>query len=225
MSRIFLALSLFAIALLAANLLVGVSLGDFGRASRAFQLAARHHKELAEPASDASLDEIEDARIAAESAAARLKEQRSAFWLHIWLGMIAALVTLLVNSISVTYFIGTNRWCREVVDAFSLDQDLAQCSQHLKKRAFPWSLTAIVLILVIAGLGAASDPVTLNPDAADWVPCHWGLAMLGIVVIGGCLSAQVALIGKNYELINEILVAAEEERERRKATRAPATEG
>ena len=81
------------------------------------------------------------------------------------------------------------------------------------------------LVLVIAGLGAASDPVTLNPDAADWVEYHWGLAMLGIVVIGGCLLAQVALIGQNYELINEILVAAERERERRNAAREPAAEG
>ncbi|HRX80136.1 MAG TPA: hypothetical protein P5307_13785, partial [Pirellulaceae bacterium] len=97
--------------------------------------------------------------------------------------------------------------------------------QRLKKRAFPWSLLAILLILFIAGLGAASDPVTLNPNAADWVPYHWGLAMLGIVVIGGCLLAQVALIGKNYELINEVLVAAEEERERRKAAREPLAEG
>jgi len=175
--------------------------------------------------SAASLDEIEDARIAAENAAKQLKEQRAGFWLHIWLGMGAALVTLLVNSISVTYFIGTNRWCREVVDAFSLDQDLAQRSQRFKRRAFPWSFTAILLMLFIAGLGAASDPVTLNPDAADWVQYHWGLAMLGIVVIGGCLLAQVALIGKNYQLINEILVAAEEERERRKAAREPVAEG
>jgi len=222
-SRIFLALAFFAVVLLAANLLVGVTIGDWGAASRGFQSAYHEYDQLADSATDrATLDQSESQL---KEAAKQLKEQRSAFWLHIWLGMSAALVTLLVNSISVTYFIGTNRWCREVVDAFSLDQDLAQRSQYLKKRAFPWSLTAILLILFIAGLGAASDPVTLNPDAADWVEYHWGLAMLGIFVIGGCLLAQVALIGKNYELINEILVAAEEERERRKATRAPATEG
>ncbi|MEO8495260.1 MAG: hypothetical protein ABI614_09330 [Planctomycetota bacterium] len=222
MSRIFLALALFAVALLSANLLVGVTIGDFGAASRTFQSAYHAYDELADSASDrAALDESES-RL--KTAAKQLKEQRSAFWLHIWLGMGAALVTLLVNSISVTYFIGTNRWCREVVDAFSLDQGLAQRSQRLKRRAFPYALAAILLILVIAGLGAASDPVTLNPDAADWVQYHWGLAMLGIVVIGGCLLAQVALIGKNYELINEILAAAEAERERRNTARQPVAE-
>ena len=223
MSRIFLALAVFAVLLLAANLLVGVNEGDFGAASRAFQAAYHRHDRLADSASDrATLDRSE---IQLKAAAKQLNAQRSAFWPHIWLGMSAALVTLLVNSISVTYFIGTNRWCREVVDAFSLDQALAQNSQRLKKRSFPWSLTAILMILVIAGLGAASDPVTLNPDAADWVQYHWGLAMLGIVVIGGCLLAQVALIGKNYQLIKEILVAAEAERERRQAARASAAEG
>ncbi|MEX0820287.1 MAG: hypothetical protein WD070_11870 [Pirellulaceae bacterium] len=217
MSRIFLALAVFAVILLSANLLVGLSIGDFGSASRTFQSAYHEYAQLVESASDRAVLEQSESQL--EAAAKQLNEQRSGFWPHIWLGMGAALITLLVNSISVTYFIGTNRWCREVVDAFSLDQDLAQRSQRLKKRAFPWSLTAILLILFIAGLGAAADPVTLNPDAADWVQYHWGLAMLGIVVIGGCLLAQVALIGKNYELINEILVAAEKERARRSAAR------
>ncbi|HUG67422.1 MAG TPA: hypothetical protein VMM76_06705 [Pirellulaceae bacterium] len=231
MSRIFLALSVFAIVLLAANLLVGVSTGDFGKASRAYQGRVRDHQQLMSSdsadsmAPTASLKQIEEARRAAEDAAKQLTEQRSGFWLHFWIGIIATLVTLLVNSISVTYFIGTNRWCREVVDAFSLDQELAKRSQHLKRKAFPWSLIAISLILVIAGLGAASDPVRLNPNAADWVAYHWGLAMLGIAVIGGCLLAQVALIGENYELIKEILAAAEQERERRRIAREPAGEG
>ncbi|MBC8350891.1 MAG: hypothetical protein H8E66_02830 [Planctomycetes bacterium] len=223
MSRIFLALAVFAVALLSANLLVGLTIGDFGAASRTFQSAYHAYDELAESDTDrAALDRAEEKL---EEAAKGLNEQRSAFWLHIWLGMSAALVTLLVNSISVTYFIGTNRWCREVVDAFSLDQDLAKRSQRLKKRAFPYSLAAIVLILFIAGFGAASDPVTLNPDAADWVPYHWGLAMLGMVVIGGCLLAQVGLIGKNYQLIKEIMIAAEQERERRDTARASAAKG
>ena len=222
MSRIFLTLAAFAITLLAANLLIGVTLGDFGTSSRAFQSAYHAYDQLADSSSDrVTLDQSESQL---EQAAKQLKDQRSAFWLHIWVGMSAALVTLLVNSIAVTYFIGTNRWCREVVDAFSLDQGLAQRSQRLKRNAFPYSLIAILLIILIASFGAAADPVTLNPDAADWVEYHWGLAMLGIAVIGGCLFAQVALIGKNYELIKEILVAAEEERERRSIARR-STEG
>ncbi len=222
MSRIFFALALFAIALLAANFMVGLTIGDFGAASSNFQAAYHEHDQLTQTAADRNT--LEQAESQLKDAAKQLNAQRSGFWIHIWIGMSAALVTLLINSISVTYFIGTNRWCREVVDAFSLDQELATKSQRLKKRAFPWSLLAIVLILFIAGLGAASDPVTLNPDAADWVPYHWGLAMLGIVVISGCLLGQVGLISKNYKLINEIMEAAEAERERRKAAREPATE-
>jgi hypothetical protein len=43
---------------------------------------------------------------------------------HILLGVLAALVTVLVNSISVTYFIGTSRWCKEVADVYHLDPEL-----------------------------------------------------------------------------------------------------
>ncbi len=223
MSRIFLTLAVFAVALLSANLLVGVTIGDFGAASRTFQSAYHAYDELANSDSDRATFEQAEAEL--EEAAKGVKVQRSAFWLHIWLGMSAALVTLLVNSISVTYFIGTNRWCQEVIDAFSLDQELSKRSKQLKYRSFPCSLTAVLLMLLIAGFGAASDPVTLNPDAADWVPYHWGLAMLGIVVIGGCLLVQVGLIGKNYGLIKEILAAAEAERDRRKTVRASVAEG
>ena len=212
---------MFAVALLAANLMVGLTKGDFGAASSKFQAAYHKHDELTQAATDR--ETLEQAETRLKNAAKLLNEQRSGFWIHIWIGMSAALVTLLVNSISVTYFIGTNRWCREVVDAFSLDQELATKSQRLKKQAFPWSLLAIVLILCIAAFGAASDPVTLNPDAADWVPYHWGLAMLGIVVISGCMLAQVGLISRNYKLINEIMAAAEAERERRKLARESAT--
>ncbi len=228
MSRIFLGLAAFAIVLLAANLLVGITIGDFGKASKDYQVRVRHHKQLvtadspSSTAPKASLEQIKDARAAAEAAAKQLLKQRSGFWLHFWLGIIATSITLLVNCISVTYFIGTNRWCREVVDGFSLKQELAERSQHLKKKAYPWSLTAIVLIITIAGLGAASDPVRQNPDAANWVEYHWGLAMLGIIVIAVCLWSQVVLIGKNFGLINEVLAAAEQERERRRAAREAA---
>ncbi len=46
--------------------------------------------------------------------------------------------------------------------------------------------------------------------------------MLGIIVIAVCLWSQVVLIGKNFGLINEVLAAAEQERERRRAAREAA---
>jgi hypothetical protein len=216
LSRIFLALALFAVLLLLVNLLLGLALGDFGAASRQLQFAQHEFERATESAAAGALEQAVEDRVRAVEV---LRQQRSQFWPHIWLGIIAGLVTLLVNSISITYFIGTNRWSQEVVDAFSLDQSLAERSQRLKRTTFPWSFAAILLILVISALGAAADPATLNPNAADWVEFHWGLAMLGTIAIAVCLFKQVSGIGSNYELINEIMVAAEQERERRKQTR------
>ena len=220
MSRIFLALAIFAVALLAANLLVGLTIGDFGEASRAYQHSFHQYEALTD--ASAPRTELDAAKVSRDEAMFALRTQRSGFWLHIWLGIAAALMTLLVNCISFTYFIGTNRWSREVVDAFGLPEELAKRSQALKRKTFPWSIIGISLILVMASLGAACDPATLNPDAADWVEYHWGLAMVGVAVIAACFFFQVSTIGKNFELINEILQAAEAERERRKQAREQA---
>lgn len=217
MARIFLALALFAWMLLAANFIVGLTIGDFGAASRGFQSARQTHEQLREEA--ASRPELERAKQAREAAFATLSVQRGRFWPHFWLGILAALINLLVNSISITYFIGTNRWCREVVEAFNLDEQLAQRSHQLKRNAFPPALIGALFVIAISGLGAAADPSGSNQNPADWVVYHWVLAMLGVVAVAACFAAQALAIGKNYELINEILREAEAERERRKQIR------
>lgn len=204
--------------LLAANLLIALTVGDFGRASRDFQAAFQHSNQIR--SSTATAEEVTLADQQRKAALDRLNSQRTRFRWHVRLGIVAGLVTLLINSISITYFIGTNRWSREVVEAFGLDEQLALRSQKLKRNAFPWALLGIVLILVISGLGAISDPATLNPNAAEWVEYHWGLALVGLVLIAVCFLGQASAIGRNTELINEILRAAEEERARRHQLRA-----
>ena len=42
---------------------------------------------------------------------------------HRLAGTAAALMVVFVESIVVTYFIGTSRWCREVVQTYQLDLD------------------------------------------------------------------------------------------------------
>ena len=37
-------------------------------------------------------------------------------------GVFSGLTVVLVNSMTVTYFIGTGRWCREVAETYSLDE-------------------------------------------------------------------------------------------------------
>ena len=194
--------------LLALNLVLALTLGDFGASLRRYEIARSGWKSVGRSAS-ASVPERRASEQGYLQATAELNEQRKRFWPHIWLGIAATLVGLLVNCISVTYFIGTNRWCREVVEAYEMDASWIQKSLSLKRRTFPWALAGIVMILLILVLGAASDvysPVVSNPAA--WVHWHMAAAMLGLVVIGVSFHIQANAVAANYRVINEIVQEA-----------------
>ena len=211
------------VVLLAANLALGLVSGDFGQSSIQFQEAKREFEQL-EQSPDVTSSGVQAARQRIDDAAQRMAKQRNGFWPHIWLGIIAVLLTLLVNSISVTYFIGTSRWCSEVVDAYALDPSLAEQSRALKRRAFPWSLAGILVVLAIAALGAAADPYASTANPAVWVAPHWIAALTGVVVIGIAFLVQVAAVGANYEVICKILERVESIRAERAAAQTDAAQ-
>jgi hypothetical protein len=132
--------------------------------------------------------------------------------LHTLLGIGGALVTVLVNSISVTYFIGTSRWCREVVEAYRLPEELAQRSLQLKRKTFPWSLAGILTIIVMVGLGAACDPTINLSSGAMYVTSHMLAAIVGTALITWAFLVQVVNIGANYDVIEKILKLVQEAR-------------
>jgi hypothetical protein len=65
-------------------------------------------------------------------------------------GVFAALVVVLVNSMAVTYFIGTGRWCREVAETYRLDAGLVDRSRRLKRSAFPLALLGMLAVVAQA---------------------------------------------------------------------------
>jgi hypothetical protein len=134
---------------------------------------------------------------------------RRRFQPHVWLGIASALVTVLVNCISVTYFIGTSRWCREVVDAYGLDESLALRSKRLKRRSFPFALLGMLTTVGIVALGAASDPGASLASPASWVMPHVLAALLGTSAIAAAFYFQVRSLSDNLDLINEIMGEAE----------------
>jgi len=203
-SRIYLALAGLAVLLLTANLMLGLMTGDFGASSRAFQQAKRKYEQL-EQSPEATLAGIEAAREEIAVQGRALARQRNGFWTHIWLGIAAILVALLVNCISVTYFIGTSRWCAEVVEAYQLDEDLASESRRLKRRSFPWALTGILTTLAIASLGAAADPYASTSDPSAWVTPHLIAALVGTVVVAAAFVMQSLAVHSNYQVIESIL--------------------
>ncbi len=220
MSRIFSALSVLAVILLLTNLLLGLLWGDFGTSSQRFQ-AARVAYAAVQNASDATLATVAEARAELTRQGQQMAAQRNRIWPHIWLGIVAALITLLVNSISVTYFIGTARWCAEVVDAYGLDPELAEKSRTLKRRSFPWALLGILTVLSIAALGAASDPYASTADPSSWVTLHWLAALAGTVLIGMAFYFQSHAVGANYGVIESILEEVGARRARAEAASEP----
>lgn len=209
MARIFSVLAVLAVLLLAANFVVGLAGGDFNAAAGQKRRTQARLMELQRQArierinSSAELDEAKEAAAAADAAFQTLRTRMT---LHMLLGSGAALVTVLVNSITITYFIGTSRWCREVCETYRIDGALAARSVKLKRSAFPWALAGILAIIAIVGSGAAADPSGANfVRSADFVWPHYVVAMIGLVVVVAAFWAQISRIAENYAVIEAIL--------------------
>jgi hypothetical protein len=220
MARVFSGLAVFAVFLLLSNIILGLALGDLGRSSQDYERVRQRAHEL-ESTDEASNQEVLAARAEKDRRLAALSVMRRRFQPHVWLGIAAALVTVLVNCISVTYFIGTSRWCREVVDAYGLDESLALRSRQLKRRSFPFALLGMLTTVGIAARGAASDPGANLASPASWVMPHLFAALLGTSAIAAAFYFQVRSLSENLDLINEIMGEAERIRMLPRESRTP----
>lgn len=120
-------------------------------------------------------------------------------------GILAALVVVLVNSMSVTYFIGTGRWCREVVETYRLPADLVDRSKRLKRAAFPWAMLGMCAVVAVVALGGAADPASGRPGTEHWVSWHLVGSLVCVAVIGWCFQTQVGVIRGQQRLIDDVL--------------------
>jgi len=133
-----------------------------------------------------------------------------------WLsGVAAAIAVLFANSIVVTYFIGTNRWCKEVVDAYSLDLAYVGQSTALKRRAFPWALLGILLVIGVAVLGGLADPRISVGHDIDWPTWHFLAALATIGAIAVAFYIQWTHIVAHHELIGRVMRDVERIRAKR----------
>jgi len=108
-----------------------------------------------------------------------------------------------------TYFIGSSKWCSEVVDTYSLDLSYVRRSRSLKRRAYPWTISGVAVIVIIVAFGAASDPATQIESTASWVTPHMVISIVGTMWLMVSFLKQAGLIGVHYEVINEIVAAVE----------------
>src|SRR5262245_13580169 len=151
-----------AVMLLAITLILGLRVGD---ANDVLSLEKRA-KEALDAGNKSQFDEYYE----------RAQEHKAALNAHRLFAIGTAIFVLFVNSMSITYFVGTSRWCREVGETYALDQSFAVTAQSHKRRNFPWAVLGMLTILTIAGFGAASDWSVDYPAnverAAQWATPH-----------------------------------------------------
>jgi MFS family permease len=134
---------------------------------------------------------------------------------HMMTGVAAALFVVLVESIAVTYFVGTSRWCKEVTETYRLPPgDLAE-STRLKRRTFPWCVLGMLTVVGVSALGAASDPGTGRADTAAWTDIHLAAAFGGLCLIAWTYYRAWLNIADNQRVIERIVAQVRQIREER----------
>lgn len=128
---------------------------------------------------------------------------------HRLAGICVGLVVLLVDSFVVTYFIGTSRWAREVVDAYQLDPQLTRKSNLLKRRTFPLAVGSMLTVVGVVALGGAADPAArlrlrILGDVT-WTQLHLAGASLGLCLIAWSFFRQWQYIEAHRRVIDEIV--------------------
>ncbi len=124
---------------------------------------------------------------------------------HRLTGVATALVVVLVNSIVVTYFIGTSRWCKEVCETYGLDRAFIVRSNQLKRRTFPWAVVGMLTVVGIIALGGAADPATGRPGTEDWVTPHLLGAITGMMIVAWAFFLQWQNIRQNQIVIADVM--------------------
>jgi hypothetical protein len=124
---------------------------------------------------------------------------------HRLTGVAAALAVVFVESIVVTYFIGTSRWCKEVVETYRFDMAPVAASNRLKRKTFPWALAGMLAVVGVISLGAAADPATMRPNTQWWSYWHLVGAMLGIVFVAWTYLVEWNYIVANHSIIEQLV--------------------
>ena len=202
MTRIYATLATFALLMIAVALVMGLSIRDL-------RPRLERHIELQQQLRQVDANDPAHAELATEFE----KVKNTPVWanVHRLFGLATVIIIMLVNSVAITYFVGTSRWVREVSDAYSLDMTLATESQRLKRRSFPWSVVGMCTAAAIAGFGAAGDPASYTASEA-LSTAHLIIAFAGVAFIAYAMWVQWNRIGDNHRVIEKVLVEVNQKR-------------
>jgi hypothetical protein len=124
---------------------------------------------------------------------------------HRLTGVAAALMVVFVESVIVTYFIGTSRWCREVVETYQFDRRAIRASNRLKRKTFPWALLGMLAVVGVSALGAAADTAIEATASQAWALWHLISGLLGIVLIAWTYVVAWNNILANHAIIKQLV--------------------
>jgi hypothetical protein len=126
---------------------------------------------------------------------------------HFLLGLFTTLTTLLVHSIAYTYFLGTNKWVKEVVRVYGMPEWVEAQSKRNKKKAFRFEFWSMTLIGVAAWFGAGADAQGMNPT---W---HLAAGSIALAFNLAAFFAEYAVIVAQSRLLLEVKARADQQRE------------
>lgn len=214
MIRIFITLAVTALLALSGQLLLGLSIGDFSAAVSRYVAALDRSQVVDRSDNPAQRQQAADELQAAADAFAGPRRRMS---LHFFLGVGSSLLAILVCSITVTYFVGVSRWCKEVAEAYKLDRGLIDDSQRLKRQAFPWAVCGMLTMVAIVFFGGGSDPtidLNLGADARRslFKQLHYWSALGGVAFLALSFWKQGEKIAANYAIVARVLAGVQRAR-------------
>jgi hypothetical protein len=131
---------------------------------------------------------------------ALLNLQDPTYTWHLYLGLFAALGTILLHCIVMTYFLGTGRMIKEVCLAYELpDEHWPRTTRDLKRRNTPWALLAMSVTIACAASGIADQ----HRDWPWWV--HLLLALATLVVNAGVVMREYRNITINGGVLDGVM--------------------
>ena len=202
MSRIFSSLAVISVIMLIVALLFGLRVGEYNELYARFIAIQHQLRDGSYLDTGVSREDLQrEADALSEQMAAPKQRART----HMLFGIATGILAMFVNSISVTYFIGTSRWCKEVVDTYELGNELSDQSVRLKRRCFAWGFIGMLLVLVTAALGAAADPGTLRSTTSEWVLPHFLTAVTSVTLITFSFLLQAGYIQRNSRIVEQIM--------------------
>jgi hypothetical protein len=207
--RIFSVLAVLAWLSLVLNFFLGLWIGDFNAVAQTYRDSLQKERSISADKS-ASAEVKDAAKEELGRAGEALKTPRKRMTLHFYLGVASSLLVVLVSSITVTYFIGTSRWCKEVAENYDLKPELQFRSTALKRRTFPWAVAGMLAIVGLVVLGGLSDPsIPLNQShpgrSALMVQWHYFAAMAILAFIALTFVVQALRMAENHDAIQAIL--------------------